>query len=229
MIVIIFIVIALAAIVFLPGWWVKRVMRRYAQPIDRYRGTGGELARHLLDRLGLEAVKVEQTEPGTDHYDPEARVVRLSPDNYQHASLTAITVAAHEVGHAVQHADGYQPLMLRTTLVKSVQKFQRLGAILIMLMPVVLLALKLPAAGVTMLVFGLAALGSGIVVHLMTLPTELDASFKRALPLLENGGYLKPQDRRPARRILTAAALTYVAASMMGLLNFWWWLRMLRP
>ncbi|MEM7055045.1 MAG: zinc metallopeptidase [Pseudomonadota bacterium] len=227
--IVVLIILALAAAVFLPGWWVKRVMRRYAQPIDRYPGSGAELARHLLDRLGLEAVKVEQTDPGTDHYDPAARVVRLSPDNYQHASLTAITVAAHEVGHAVQHADGYQPLILRTKLVQSAQKFQRLGAILIILMPVVLLALRLPAAGVTMLLVGLAALGSGIVVHLMTLPTELDASFKRALPLLRGGGYLKPQDHRPARRILTAAALTYVAASMMGLLNFWWWLRMLRP
>lgn len=228
MILIVFILIMIAAVIFLPGWWVKHVMKRYAQPIDRYPGTGAELARHLLDRLGLEAVAVEQTEAG-DHYDPEARAVRLSPDNYKHASLTAITVAAHEVGHAIQHADAYQPLIWRTRLVQSVQKFQRLGMILIMLMPVALLALRLPAAGVTMLLFGLAALGSGIVVHLMTLPTELDASFKRALPLLEKGGYLKPQDRRPARRILTAAALTYVAASMMGLVNFWWWLRMLRP
>ena len=228
MIFLLFGLLAIGAIIFLPGWWVKRVMKRYAEPKDRYQGTGGELARHLLDRLGLEAVGVEMTEAG-DHYDPEARTVRLSPDNYNHASLTAITVAAHEVGHAIQHADGYQPLALRTRLVKSVQKFQRLGAFLLVLLPVVLLALKLPAAGVTMLLFGLAALGSGILVHLVTLPTELDASFKRALPLLDKGGYLKAPDRKPARKILTAAALTYVAASMMGLMNFWWWLRMLRP
>ncbi|MEM1081489.1 MAG: zinc metallopeptidase [Pseudomonadota bacterium] len=218
----------IGAVVVLPGWWVKRVMKQYAQPTDRYPGSGGELARHLLDRLGLEQVGVEVSDIG-DHYDPEARMVRLSPANYNDASLTAVTVAAHEVGHAIQHADAYQPLIWRTRLVQTVQKFQRLGAVLILLLPVILLALKLPAIGVTMLVMGLAALGSGIVVHLATLPTELDASFKRALPLLDQGGYLKANDRKPARTILTAAALTYVAASLMGLLNFWYWLRMLRP
>jgi Zn-dependent membrane protease YugP len=218
----------LAAVVVLPGWWVKRVMRRYHRPADRYPGTGAELARDLLDRLGLEAVPVERTDQG-DHYDPEARVVRLSPDNFDGRSLTAITVAAHEVGHAVQHADGYGPLVWRTKLVKAAQRVQRIGVLLIAAMPIVLLALKLPRAGLTLLLFGLAGLASGIIVHLVTLPTELDASFRRALPLLDKGGYLKPEDRRPARRILTAAALTYVAASLMGLLNFWWWLRILRP
>lgn len=228
MMLIILAILVLLAVVVLPGWWVRSVMARYSSPKDRYQGTGAELARHLLDHLGLESVGVEQTDSG-DHYDPDARVVRLSPDNHSNASLTAITVAAHEVGHAIQHADGYRPLIWRTQMVRSVQKFQKLGMILIALMPVALLALKLPRAGLTMLLFGLAALASGIVVHLMTLPTELDASFRRALPLLEKGGYLKPQDRRPARRILTAAAFTYVAASMMGLVNFWWWLRILKP
>jgi Zn-dependent membrane protease YugP len=220
--------IFLLAIVVLPGWWVQRVMRRHQQPADRYPGSGGELARHLLDHAGLEAVAVESTEHG-DHYDPEARAVRLSEENYRGRSLTAITVAAHEVGHAIQHADGYVPLLWRTRMVRSVQVFQKLGMVLIALMPVVLLALRLPRAGLILLVAGVAALASGIVVHLVTLPTELDASFRRALPLLERGGYLKPEDRRPARRILTAAALTYVAASMMGLVNFMWWMRMLRP
>lgn len=218
----------LLGVVVLPGWWVKRVMQRYSEPTDRYPGTGAQLARHLLDKCGLESVAVEKTDQG-DHYDPEDRVVRLTEGNHDHASLTAITVAAHEVGHAIQHADGYQPLVARTRMVKAVQKFQRFGMILIAAMPVVLLALKLPSAGLMLLVAGLAALASGIVVHLVTLPTELDASFRRALPILVQGGYLKAEDRRPARRILTAAALTYVAASMMGLVNFWWWMRILRP
>jgi len=221
-------ILLLLGVVVLPGWWVQRVMKRYSQPDDRYPGTGGQLARHLLDRSGLESVAVEQTEQG-DHYDPEARVVRLSTDNYGSASLTAVTVAAHEVGHAIQHADDYQPLIVRTRMVKSVQKFQKLGMLLIALMPVALIALKIPSAGLTLLVVGLAALASGILVHLVTLPTELDASFRRALPILTQGGYLKREDRGAARKILTAAAFTYVAASMMGLVNFWWWLRILRP
>jgi len=220
--------VVLLGIVVLPGWWVQRVMRRYAEPADRYPGTGAELARHLLDHAGLEAVRVERSKQG-DHYDPDARAVRLSPENHDTRSLTAITVAAHEVGHAIQHADGYRPLMLRTQMVRGIRKFQKLGMILVALMPVALVALRIPSAGLMLLVAGLAALASGIFVHLVTLPTELDASFRRALPILVNGGFLKREDRRPARKILTAAALTYVAASMMGLVNFMWWMRMLRP
>ncbi len=226
---IVIVLLLFAAVIFLPQWWVKRVLTRYQSPRDRYERSGAQVARDLLERLGLEAVRVERGEPGQDHYDPDARAVRLSPENYDFGSLTAVTVAAHEVGHAVQHADGYRPLIWRTQLVKSLQRFQRLGVILIALMPIVILALRLPAAGLTLLVVGLASLASGIIVHLMTLPTELDASFRRAMPLLVKGGYLRKEDRWHARRILTAAAMTYVAASLMGLVNFWWWLRVLRP
>lgn len=226
---IIFLIVVIAALIFLPQWWVKRVMRRYAQPEDRYPGTGGELARHLLNKSGLDGVGVERAESVGDHYDPRDRVVRLSPENFDQRSLTAITVAAHEVGHAIQHADGYQPLLWRTRLVELLSRWQRLGVILIALVPVALLLLRLPAAGLGLALLGVATLASGILVHFVTLPTEFDASFKRALPLLTKGGYLKTEDRWPARRILTAAALTYVSASLMGLVNFWWWLRILRP
>ncbi|NBB93819.1 MAG: peptidase [Gammaproteobacteria bacterium] len=219
--------IFIAAVVFFPQWWVKRVLSRYRRPDDRYQGTGGELARHLLEKLGLEDVKVEQTDSGGDHYDPRDRVVRLSPEHYEGASLTAVTVAAHEVGHAIQHADGYKPLVWRTRLVETMQRFQRFGVILLALAPVAMLALRLPRAGLVLLAMAIASLASGVIVHLVTLPTEFDASFRRALPMLEKGGYLKPEDRRPARRILTAAAITYVAGALIGLVNFWWWMRLL--
>jgi Zn-dependent membrane protease YugP len=218
--------------VAMPQWWVKRVLKRYESPKDRYPGTGGELARHLLDRLGLESVAVENLTDERrfigDHYDPKARAVRLLPAHFDGASLTAITVAAHEVGHAIQHADGYRPLIWRTLLVEWMQKIQRLGWVLIALAPIALVALRVPRAGIVLLFVGIAALLSGIVIHLMTLPTELDASFRRALPLLVRGSYLKPGDEPHAKKILTAASMTYVAASMMGLINFWWWLRVLR-
>jgi len=223
----IIILLIIAAAVFLPQWWVKRVLAKYRKPDDRYQGTGGELARHLLDQLGLEKVVVEETDPGSDHYDPDARTVRLSPEHYNGASLTAVTVAAHEVGHAIQHADGYKPLLWRSHLVKAMQRFQRFGMILLVLAPVAMLALRLPRAGLILLAVAIASLASGVVVHLITLPTEFDASFRRALPLLEKGDYLKREDRRPARRILTAAAFTYVAGALIGIVNFWWWMRLL--
>ena len=217
-------VAVLALVVFLPQWWVKRVLKRYETPADRYPGTGGELARHLLNQLGLEAVSVERLDDKAanagDHYDPSARVIRLSPSHFDGASLTAVTVAAHEVGHAIQHADGYQPLLWRTQLVTWMQKLQKFGLVLIALMPIFLIALRHQRC----------VLGTEhrVVVHLMTLPTELDASFRRALPLLKKGRYLKPEDEPHARKILTAASMTYVAASLLGLVNFWWWLRVLR-
>lgn len=222
-----FLAVGFLMIAYLPGLWVRRVMARHHRPANRYPGTGAEFARHLLARLELETVAVERTEPGMDHYDPMERVVRLGPDNHDGRSLTAMAVAAHEVGHAIQHADGYRPLLWRTRLVRSIQVLQRSGSFLMLAAPVAMVLTRSPAAGLLMVAGGFLTLGTGVLVHLATLPTEVDASFRRALPLLE-AGYLKEEDRQGARRILTAAALTYVAAALGSLLNVWVWLRMLR-
>ncbi len=217
------IAVIVLALVFGPGLWVRHVLDKYSQPEDRYPGTGGELARHLLDGLGMKHVGAEPTDQG-DHYDPEEKVVRLTPDKFEGRSLTAITVAAHEVGHALQDRDDYAPLKLRTRLVKIAAPAQRLGAGILMATPLVVLLTRAPMAGALFAVGGLLSLGTATVVHALTLPSELDASFRRALPLLTEGGYLRPEDAPHARRLLTAAALTYVAASLMSLLNVgrWW-------
>lgn len=219
----ILLLLVLLALVFGPSLWVRRVLDKYSRPADRYGGTGAELARHLLDEHGLRDVAVERTDRG-DHYDPQARAVRLMPERYDSRSLTAISVAAHEVGHALQDRDGYRPLRMRTRLVHSVRHLERLGAGLLMASPFIGIATRAPGAGLLFFFGGLLSLGSSALVHLLTLPTEFDASFRRALPLLERGGYLYPVDRWHARRILTAAAFTYVAAALMSLLNVarWW-------
>ena len=217
----------LMLVVWLPGWWVRRTMQRYSAPADRYYGTGATLARMLLDKHGLHEVTVELSETG-DHYDPLARAVRLSPDNYQQRSLTAITVAAHEVGHALQHAEGYAPLAMREHLVRMAMLGQRLGAMMMVAVPFVTVIARHPAPGLTFVVAGLLSMGLAALVHLVTLPTEFDASFRRALPMLERGGYLHAADYPHARRILEAAALTYVAQSLMSLLNIAAWMRFLR-
>ena len=214
-------------IVFLPGVWVQRVLSRYSEPADRYSGTGAQLARHLLDQYGMQSVKVEETTQG-DHYDPADKAVRLTPDKYAGRSLTAITVAAHEVGHAVQDNEGYKPLKYRSHLVKVTQKFEKLGAAILMISPFIGAITRVPGIGIVMFLGGLMTLGTSTLVHLITLPTEIDASFNRALPMLEKGNILKKVDERHARRILKAAALTYVSVSLMSLLNIARWFAILR-
>jgi len=211
------------SVVFGPGIWVQRVLSKYAEPADRYAGSGGQLARFLLNKNGLENVKVEQTTEG-DHYDPGDKAVRLTPDKFEGHSLTAITVAAHEVGHALQDRDAYGPLRLRTHLVKATRHVEKLGAGILMISPFIGALTRVPMLGVLMFLGGLLTLGSSTVIHLVTLPTEFDASFNRALPILEKDNILKESDRKHARRILKAAAYTYVSASLMSLLNIarWW-------
>lgn len=217
------IVLLLIAVILGPGLWVKRVMARYSEPNDRYPGTGGELARHLLDSLRLEHVGTEETEIG-DHYDPRKKVVRLSPENFSGRSLTAITVAAHEVGHALQDAQGYAPLKWRSRLVQWVSPVEKVGAGLLMVAPFLLAVTRVPGIGLLTFLGGLVTLASSTMIHFVTLPTEFDASFARAMPMLSKGGILHSEDEPHARRLLTAAALTYVSASLMSLLNIarWW-------
>jgi Zn-dependent membrane protease YugP len=217
----------LLGIVFGPAIWVSRVLDRYSVPADRYSGTGAELARHLLDEHGLYKVGVEITDQG-DHYDPEAKVVRLTEDKFGGRSLTAITVAAHEVGHAVQDRDSYPPLRMRTRLVKATRGIEKLGAGVLMVSPFLGLVTRAPVVGLLTFAAGMLTLGTAALVHFVTLPTEFNASFARALPMLDEHRVLKRVDRPHARRLLTAAALTYVSASLMSLLNIARWIAILR-
>ena len=219
---ILLLVAASLVIVIGPGLWVSAVMKRYHIPRNRYERTGGETARALLDSLGLKHVATEPTERG-DHYDPVDKAVRLSPDNFKGSSLTALTVAAHEVGHAIQDASGFRPLHWRTRLVRWVAPIEKLGAAMLMLSPFIALT-SFRAIGILGFLAGLATLCAGVAVHALTLPTELDASFVRALPLIRQQAILRKDDLPRARTLLTAAALTYVSGALQSLLNIarWW-------
>lgn len=220
--ILVFVVLVVAALVG-PQLWVRRVMARYERPADRYEATGAETARRLLDAAGLQSVTVEATDSG-DHYDPLKKAVRLSGSNYTGRSLTATAVAAHEVGHAVQDATGFKALRWRTRLVRWVGPIEKAGAAMLMATPLIVGVTRLPFAGAMMLMGGLLTLGSGVAVHLLTLPTEFDASFGRAMPMMKKHGVLYEGDAPHARRLLRAAAMTYVSASLMSLLNVarWW-------
>jgi Zn-dependent membrane protease YugP len=213
----------LMALIVGPGLWVQAVMKRHRYPANRYAKTGGEVARELLDSAGLRDVVTETTDRG-DHYDPVAKAVRLSADNFDGRSLTALAVAAHEVGHALQHARGFAPLLWRTRLVKWVHPIERAGAAMMMISPFSALLTRSRTLAILMFLIGMATLFSGVLVHFVTLPTELDASFRRALPLVEKRGVLLKEDLPRARKLLTAAALTYVAVALQSLLNIarWW-------
>lgn len=225
---IVIIILLLILLIMGPQWWARLTFRRYNKSLSRIPGTGGELARHLLDRFDMADVPVEKTEPGGDHYDPEQRVVRLSPDNYEHNSLTAVAVAAHEVGHAIQHQRREPKLALRHQLVKLAQTTQRLGAAAMVMLPLAMLITRAPATGLIMGVIGLGSMAIATLVHLVTLPVELDASFGKALPILRAGQYIQPEDEAAVRRVLRAAAFTYVAGSLASLLNLARWLAFLR-
>lgn len=224
---IVVLLLIIVVVVFAPGLWVRRVLERYSEPADRYAGTGAQLARHLLDRHGLESVTVERTREG-DHYDPQARAVRLTDDKFDGRSLTAITVAAHEVGHALQDRDGFAPLRWRTRLVKAMRGIEKIGAAVLVASPFLGAITRAPQLSLLMFGAGMLTLGASTLIHLVTLPTEFDASFNRALPILDDYRILKRPDRPHARRLLRAAALTYVSASLMSLLNVARWLVILR-
>lgn len=227
MIAIIISVLLLFVVIYGPQYWVSHVLRYYSAEQEHYPGNGGELAEHLIKVLGLEGVTVEQTTHG-DHYDPIDKAVRLSEQNMQGKSLTAITIAAHEVGHAIQHQQGYAPFKMRQKLVVFANAAEKLGALMMFAVPVLALITRSPPVGLTMLAIGLGSMLVGTIVHLVTLPVELDASFKRALPILLSGEYISEFEHKHASRILTAAALTYVSASLASLLNLARWLAILR-
>ena len=174
-------------------------------PANRYPRTGGQFARELLDGLGLHHVGTETTTAG-DHYDPISRTVRLSEANYTGRSLTAVTIAAHEVGHAIQDARGFKPLRWRTRLVKWVGPIEKLGAGILMLSPLAAVATRAPVIGLLTLTGGFLTLASGAAVHLLTLPTEFDASFGPPCPCSPGDGYFAPATNAAPRRLLTAAA-----------------------
>lgn len=218
--------------VFAPQFWVKHVMQRHHTEREDFPGTGGELARHLIEHYQLNGVGVEETDTGP-HYDPDARMVRLTPDIMQGRSITAVAVAAHEVGHALQHDDGLEGrpdggLMRRQRLIMSVASLDKIASIFFLAAPLLGLLARTPAAFLGFIAIGVALLAVRIVVHLITLPVEYDASFQRALPLLRDGGYLAEDDLPAVRSVLKAAALTYVAAAAMSLLNLARWIRVIR-
>lgn len=222
----ILIIMVIVLVIFGPQLWAKSIMTRYNQS-EYFSGNGMELARMALDNLDMSNIPVEKNEIG-DHYDPVKKIVSLTDARCGRRTLTAVVVAAHEVGHAIQDRIGYLPFQTRTRMVHAAAKIERIGAFLILGVPLLAVITRVPATGLLMFAGGFVTLCIPVLVHLLTLPTEFDASFNRALPLLVSGKYIPREDIPAARKILLACALTYVANALVGLLNVWRWIRLLR-
>ena len=216
-------VLIVLALIFGPSLWVKFVMRKYSSEKPEIPGTGGELAEHLIKRFSLEDVTVEVTELG-DHYDPTEKKVRLLREHYESKSLTAIAIAAHEVGHAIQDQQGDKRLATRTKMIPIVNKVARMSAIIISLSPVIGIITRHPMPFSLLLLLGLSGFIARMLIHAVTLPIEFDASFSKALPLLREGKYISQSNEKAVSQILKAASLTYVSAALADILNLGRWI-----
>lgn len=208
-----YILISLPALLL--GLWAQAKVRSAFAKYSRVRVSAGlsgaEVARRILDGAGLYDVKIEPVRGFmSDHYDPRSRTLRLSPDVYRSNSVAAVGVAAHEAGHALQHAKDYWPLQLRSTMVPSVQIGSWLGPI-IFIVGLIMRA----AIGTTLAYVGLALFALTALFALVTLPVELNAS-QRAKRLLVSEGVVFSQELKGVGSVLDAAALTYVAAAVQA-------------
>ena len=215
----IYIILVLPAVIF-SIWASSRVnstFKKYSKIHNRAGLTGAEVARRILYENGLYDVKVEQTHGHlTDHYDPRTKTVRLSESTYNSTSSSAIGVCAHEVGHAIQHATGYVPLKVRNAIIPATNIGSKLS------MPLILVGILLSTLGEAfawIAYAGVACFSLCLIFQLLTLPTEFNAS-KRALRSISEGGYLTKEETVGAKRVLSAAAMTYVAALAVSLAQF---------
>ena len=223
--------ILLAVVFFLlvlyPQFYVKKVLNQYRNHPKTFSQNGQALAQELLSQNGIHNVQVEMID-GPDHYDPIAKAVRLSKENAHGNDLTSLVVAAHEVGHAIQDHTKYSLLGLRTSLATLGIIVQKWGGAFMMITPILTLVTRSPRIGLLSLIVGVAGLLSNTIINFVTLPVEIDASFKRALPLLKKRPEFSESEHEGAHQILKACAYTYLASSLSDLLNVMRWIAILR-
>ncbi|MCA8955754.1 MAG: zinc metallopeptidase [Planctomycetes bacterium] len=216
--------LVIGAGMLLSGWAAMRVrstFTHYSQIPTRRGITGAMIAEQILRDNDIHDVRVEAVAGQlSDHYDPTAKVLRLSEPVYGEASIAAFGVAAHEVGHAIQHAQGYAPLKFRSAWVPVANLGG--GISVLVLIGAVLLGGMATAMGSTAALLGIVLFATTTVFTLITLPVEFDAS-RRALLTLERGGYVTSEELEGARKVLNAAAMTYVAAFLTSLMQLIYW------
>lgn len=197
--------------------WVRRSYSKYSEKFSASGMTGAQVARTILDRNGLYNVRVEPVAGQlTDHYDPRAKVVRLSEANFGKSSIAGVSVAAHECGHAIQDARGYVPMKLRSGLFPIVNFSSQIWPLAFLFAIIMGVGTALGSLLIQVAVILFLAV---LAFHLVTLPVEINAS-TRAYGLLKSYGLLSSNEIGGTRRVLTAAAFTYIAAALTALLMF---------
>jgi uncharacterized protein len=192
--------------------WVRSSYSKYSKQVSASGLTGAQAARMILDRNGLHNVRVEPV-PGqlTDHYDPRSKAVRLSESNYSKNSIAGVSVAAHECGHAIQDATGYAPMKLRSGLFPIVNFSSQIWPIAFLL--------GIIGLGTFWIQLAVVLFAAVLVFHIVTLPVEINAS-TRAYGILTRYGILSSREAGGTKRVLTAAAFTYIAAALTAVLLF---------
>ena len=210
--------VVVLAVTLLVQFWLRRTYSRWSKVENTSGLTGAQTARAILDANGLGSVRVEAV-PGqlSDHYDPRTRTVRLSEDNFNRPSVAGSAVAAHEVGHAIQHAKAYAPLQWRSALVPVASIGSNFGPI------IVVVGAMLGAFGLVQV--GIALFAAAVIFQLVTLPVEFDAS-RRALVQMQTLGLATTSDVGGSRSVLNAAAMTYVAAAAASVAYLLYYLSM---
>ena len=193
---------------------VNTTFRRYSQQYSIRRITGADAARRVLAANGVSGVRIERVSGNlTDHFDPKTNVIRLSDSVYDSTSVASIGVACHEAGHAVQYAQSYAPIKLRAAIIPITNFGSKLA------MPLILLGVLLSTFGeanYTLVYAGIACFSLSLIFQLITLPVEFNAS-RRAMEAIDSSNILTDEEQRGARKTLTAAAMTYVAATAVAL------------
>jgi Zn-dependent membrane protease YugP len=222
-----FVAAILALAIYGPTIWVKYVMWRHSAEIDNMPGTGGELARHLVDRFELAGVAIEKGDYGKDHYDAGKKVISLSPRNYEGKSLTSVAVATHEVGHAIQFCRNEPVSQLRSRYLSRAFTIRRVGTLIMAITTLLSLGFGTPYLLYATAGIGVVSMVASALMYMAILPEEYDASFSKALPILKEG-YVPKAQLFAVRQVLRAAALTYVAGAIADILNLWRWIRVFR-
>ena len=211
-------------IIFIPQMLIKSTYSKFSKIKTLTNMTGADVAKSMLQRAGINDVEVVPIGGElSDHYDPTKKVVNLSEDIYYGNSVSSVGIAAHEVGHAIQDYQGYLPMKIRAGIFPAVQAGQMLGPLLLMAGMGLRFGLGMGEFTTLIALTGICLYGAVVLFHIITLPVEFNASF-RAIKILAGGGYLV--DKREvggAEAVLSAAALTYVAAALFALIELLYW------